>query len=46
VIKGDMWDQLGHMAIDSVEAGGPNWVRSAGFKEAWEKIPIREGPRL
>src|ERR1700712_5594749 len=28
-IKGDMWDQIGHMVIDSVEASGPNWVRSA-----------------
>ncbi|EON62989.1 hypothetical protein W97_02215 [Coniosporium apollinis CBS 100218] len=43
-IKGGMWLQLGHMAIDSVEAGEPHWVRSAGFEEAWEKIPER--PRL
>ncbi|KAL9084314.1 MAG: hypothetical protein Q9165_008142 [Trypethelium subeluteriae] len=40
-IKGDMWLQLGHMAIDSVEAGGNRWVRSAGFDEAWESF----GPR-
>ncbi|EXJ93831.1 hypothetical protein A1O1_02224 [Capronia coronata CBS 617.96] len=43
-IKGDMWLQLGHMAIDSVEASDPHWVRSAGFDEAWEKIPDR--PKL
>ncbi|KAL9065751.1 MAG: hypothetical protein Q9161_008035 [Pseudevernia consocians] len=36
-IKGDMWLQLGHMAIDSVEDTGDAWVRSAGFPEAWEK---------
>ncbi|CAD6589677.1 MAG: hypothetical protein ASARMPREDX12_003927 [Alectoria sarmentosa] len=36
-IKGDMWLQLGHMAIDSVEDTGDVWVRSAGFPEAWEK---------
>lgn len=43
-IKGGMWLQLGHMAIDSVEAGAPHWVRSAGFEEAWGEIPER--PRL
>jgi hypothetical protein len=46
VIKGDMWRKLGHMAIDSVEAGEPHWVRSCGFEQAWEKIPLREGARL
>ena len=44
-VKGDMWLQLGQMAMDSVEAGKmhgePRWVFSAGFDEAWEKI----GPR-
>lgn len=40
-VKHDDWLQLGHMAIDSVEAGDPHWVRSAGFDEAWEKIPDR-----
>lgn len=34
-IKKDMWLQLGHMAIDSVEDTGSTWVRSAGFDEAW-----------
>ncbi|KAJ4377491.1 hypothetical protein N0V83_000316 [Neocucurbitaria cava] len=43
-IKGkDAWLKLGHMAIDSVEAEGPNWVRSCGFDEAWEQIPLRDG---
>jgi hypothetical protein len=46
LIKGDMWRTLGHMAIDSVEMGEPTWVRSAGFEEAWEGIPLREGTRL
>jgi Questin oxidase-like len=41
VIKGDMFSRLGHMAIDSVEAGDPHWVRNAGFDQAWEKIPDR-----
>ncbi|KAK6429340.1 hypothetical protein LTR95_014514 [Oleoguttula sp. CCFEE 5521] len=38
-LKHDDWLQLGHMAIDSVEAGGPTWVRSTGFDEAWEEVP-------
>ena len=46
MIKGAMWRQLGHMAIDSVEAGEPRWVRSCGFEQAWEQIPLREGARL
>jgi len=36
-IKGALWLQLGHMAIDSVEGPGNRWVRSCGFDEAWEK---------
>lgn len=46
MIKSDMWRKLGHMAIDSVEAGEPRWVRSCGFEKAWEQIPLREGARL
>ena len=41
-VKGDDWLQMGHMAIDSVEdARGETWVRSAGFEEAWEGVPLR-----
>ncbi len=40
-IKKDMWLQLGHMAIDSVEAAGDHWVRSAGFDEAWDEVGNR-----
>lgn len=37
LIKGDdLWDQVAHMVVDSVEAPGPTWVRNAGFDEAWE----------
>ncbi|KAI9747916.1 MAG: hypothetical protein M1835_001941 [Candelina submexicana] len=43
-IKNQMWLQLGHMAIDSVEDTGDTWVRSAGFDQAWEKYEDR--PRL
>jgi hypothetical protein len=46
VIKSDMWLQLGHMAIDSIEAGEPHWVRSCGFAKAWEPIPLRGSARL
>jgi hypothetical protein len=41
-ITGPMWDNLGHMAIDSVEAPGNHWVRSAGFDEAWVDFEDRE----
>lgn len=40
-IRGDMWRVIANMAIDSVEAGEPQWVRSCGFDEAWEKVPVR-----
>jgi hypothetical protein len=46
LVQGDMWRKLGHMAVDSVEAGEPHWVRSCGFAEAWEKIPLRDGAKL
>lgn len=41
-VQGDMWLRLGHMAIESVEAGAPRWVRSCGFDEAWGEVPVRE----
>ena len=45
-VKHDDWLQMGHMAIDSVEntrkfSDVSTWVRSAGFEEAWEKVPLR-----
>ncbi|KAF2177950.1 hypothetical protein K469DRAFT_732126 [Zopfia rhizophila CBS 207.26] len=42
VIKGDMWRKLGNMAIDSVEAGSPDYVRSG----AWSSVPLRDQSRL
>lgn len=42
LIKGDMWRQLGNMAIDSVEAGSPDYVRSG----AWGNVPLRDQSRL
>ncbi|KAJ4993573.1 DUF4243 domain-containing protein [Stagonosporopsis vannaccii] len=46
VIKGDVWRKIGHMAIDSVEAGEPHWTRSCGFDQAWEDVPLRDGAKL
>lgn len=40
-IKDDMWLQLGHMAIDSVESAPPEWVRSCGYDSAWKDIGDR-----
>ena len=45
-IKGGMWLNLGHMAIDSVEDSGEPWVRSAGFEEAWTKYEDRPRAQL
>ncbi|KAJ8109458.1 hypothetical protein OPT61_g7448 [Boeremia exigua] len=45
-IKGDAWRKIGHMAIDSVEAGEPHWTRSCGFDQAWEDVPLRDGAKL
>jgi hypothetical protein len=45
-VKGEMWDRIGEMVIDSVEAGGPTFVRSAGFEEAWKEVPERRGAML
>jgi hypothetical protein len=37
VINGqDMWERVFKLIVDSVEAPGPNWVRSCGFEEAWK----------
>ncbi|KAF3479537.1 HypA [Arthroderma uncinatum] len=41
-IKGDMWLKLGNMLVDSVSGPGSNWVRSAGFEEAWKDVPDRK----
>jgi hypothetical protein len=40
-LKGGDWLQLAHMAIDSVEMPGNNWVMMAGFDEAWKDVPVR-----
>jgi hypothetical protein len=42
VIKGDMWRKLGNMAIDSVEAGSPDYVRSG----VWSSVPLRDQSSL
>jgi hypothetical protein len=36
-----MWLKIGNMVIDSVEDDGTNWVRSAGFDEAWKDYKDR-----
>ncbi|OKL58123.1 hypothetical protein UA08_06430 [Talaromyces atroroseus] len=42
VIKGDMWRKLGNMAIDSVEAGSPDYVRGG----AWSSVPLRDPSKI
>ena len=42
IIKGDMLRKLGNMAIDSVEAGSPDYVRGG----AWSNVPLRDQSML
>jgi hypothetical protein len=42
-VKGDMWEKIGNMAIDSVEDTGVRWARSVGFEEAW--VDYKDRPR-
>ncbi|KAI0169507.1 hypothetical protein GGR52DRAFT_550358 [Hypoxylon sp. FL1284] len=39
LIKGDLWPRISHLVIDSVESGGPRWVRGAGDPSAWADMP-------
>ncbi|KAK4185016.1 hypothetical protein QBC35DRAFT_517204 [Podospora australis] len=42
-IQGDeMWKKIVHLIVDSVEAPGERWVRSAGFEEAWKDVPNKK----
>jgi hypothetical protein len=45
-VKGDMWRVVGNMVLDSLETGGPSWVRGCGFEEAWGDVPLRGKGRL
>jgi hypothetical protein len=45
-VSADMWLRIAHMAIDSVEAGAPHWVRSCGFDQAWADVPVRGDAKL
>ncbi|KAM0226829.1 hypothetical protein ACHAPO_012045 [Fusarium lateritium] len=46
VLKGDtIWERIQHMVVDAVEIPGPLYVRSAGFEEAWVRIPLSNTPR-
>ncbi|KAK0739736.1 hypothetical protein B0T21DRAFT_285831 [Apiosordaria backusii] len=36
MVKGGLWEKICHLIVDSVEAAGEHWVRSAGFEEAWK----------
>jgi len=37
----ELWDNFGHMAIDSVEDSGATWARSVGFDNAWVNFKDR-----
>ncbi|KIM99536.1 hypothetical protein OIDMADRAFT_42628 [Oidiodendron maius Zn] len=42
-IKGEQWETVANMVVDSVEAPSPRskWARSVGFEEAWEQFEDR-----
>ncbi|KAG9236545.1 hypothetical protein BJ875DRAFT_371942 [Amylocarpus encephaloides] len=42
MIKGNMWENIGNMVIDSVEDDGAKWGRGVGFDEAWEEYGNRK----
>lgn len=42
LIRGDLWDKVGHLVADSVEAPGPTWVRNCGFDEAWVDVQAQQ----
>jgi hypothetical protein len=42
----DIWQAVGHLAVDSVEAPGPTWVRNSGWEEAWKDVPARRSGKL
>jgi hypothetical protein len=42
----DVWRAVAHLAIDSVEAPGPTWVRNSGWEEAWKDVPQRRDGKL
>lgn len=36
MIKGnDLWTNIHHLIVDSIEAPGTTWVRNTGLDEAW-----------
>ncbi|KAK4179539.1 hypothetical protein QBC36DRAFT_343716 [Triangularia setosa] len=45
-VKGELWEKICHLIVDSVEAPGEHWVRSAGFEEAWKDIPNVDDSKL
>lgn len=46
IIKGDAWRKIGHMTIDSAEAGEPHWTRSCGFHQALRDVISGDGTKL
>jgi hypothetical protein len=42
MVKGEMWNEIMNMAVDSVEDTGRTWVRGAGFDQAWKDFGERK----
>ncbi|OJD33030.1 uncharacterized protein BKCO1_3400021 [Diplodia corticola] len=39
----EVWRRAAAMGLDGTQAGGPAWVRSCGFEQAWAEVPVRAG---
>ncbi|EKG18788.1 hypothetical protein MPH_03954 [Macrophomina phaseolina MS6] len=42
ITSAEQWWKACAMGMDGTETGGPRWVRSTGFEEAWKDVPLRE----
>ncbi|KPM38382.1 hypothetical protein AK830_g8198 [Neonectria ditissima] len=44
--EGDGWLKALYLLLDANEHGAVQWVRAAGFDEAWEEIPKEQSARM
>jgi hypothetical protein len=44
-LTNDDWLRMAHMSLDSLETGGPLWIKGASFPEAWQSVPRQSRSR-
>ena len=37
----EVWRKAAAMGVDGAETGGPQWLRSCGFEQAWKEVPLK-----